>query len=470
MFMITNSPKRKNPPRSNSGTVNLLFKRHAMKRALLLSALLLGTSLTACSDIWFGESDNRGPLPGERISVLDYEKDLQPDKDAAVSAFSAGEPVDNESWPQAGGDARHAMGNVALNGNPAKIWSVDIGEGSRSRLPLTAQPVVAGQTIFALDTDSELSAYSAIDGKRYWRVKLRPDNEKDPVISGGIAADNGTLYVTAGYNEIVAVDGANGAVKWRAALTSPSRAAPTIAGGRLFVTTLSNSVLAIHPENGSVEWEFAGLGQGTGLIGAASPAATNDMVIPAFSSGEIYALRSANGSVAWSDNLASALRLGGMTALSDIRGLPVVEGNTVYAISYGGKMAAIDLNSGARLWSRDIAGAKTPWLAGNRLYVISSDNQIVSVDKDKGTVIWVSQLARFKNTEKRTGPILWTGPVMAGNRLMAFSSDGRVAEINPENGTLVREWSSGKDIRIAPVIAGKTLYLLAEDGDLVAYK
>jgi outer membrane protein assembly factor BamB len=233
---------------------------------------------------------------------------------------------------------------------------------------------------------------------------------------------------------------------------------------------MSNSVLAINTADGKVAWEFTGIGESTGLIGAASPAATNDMIIPAFSSGEIYALRSANGSVAWSDNLANNVRLGGMTGLSDIRGLPVVDDGIVYAISFGGKMAAIDLNSGARIWAKDITGSKTPWLSGNRIFLITAENQIVALDKREGTVLWVSQLARFKDKEDKTGPIIWGGPILGGSRLLAFSSDGRVAEIDPEKGTLVREWNSGEDTRISPIVAGQTLYILSEDGDLVAYR
>lgn len=441
-----------------------------MKRALLFSALLLSTGITACSDNWFGDKDERPPLEGQRISVLDYERDLRPDEDAKVSSFVSGDMVANDAWPQAGGEPSHAMGNLALGPDLKKVWSRSIGEGSRSRLPLTAQPVTVGQSIFTLDTDAQLSAISTQDGSVYWRTDIRDEEEEDPVISGGIAVDGATVYATAGYDELVAVDATKGAIKWRSTLTSPSRAAPTVVGPRVFVTTLANSVLAINTADGKVEWEFAGLGQSTGLIGAASPAATNDLVIPAFSSGEIYALRSGNGSVAWSDNLANTLRLGGMTALSDIRGLPVVDNNVVYAISFGGKMAAIDINSGARLWSKDISGAKTPWLAGNRLYTLSSENQIVAFDKDNGTVIWVSQLARFKDQKEKTGPIIWTGPIMAGNRLLVFSSDARVAEVNPENGTLLREWDSGDDVRISPIVAGKTLYILGEDGDLTAYR
>lgn len=441
-----------------------------MKRALLLSALLLGTALTACSDGWWGEGDDKPPLKGERISVLDYERDLRPEKDAAPNAFGGVETQSNNAWPQAGGYPSHAMGNLELGASLKKAWSSSIGEGSRSRLPLTAQPIALGESIFTLDTDSELAAFDASSGQKRWSVSVRAETEEDPVISGGLAADAGVVYVTAGYDELVAIDAAQGKIKWRSKLTSPSRAAPTVVGDKVFVTTMSNSVLAITTADGKVAWEYAGLGQSTGLIGAASPAATQDMVIPAFSSGEIYALRSGNGSVAWSDNLSNNVRLGGMTGLSDIRGLPVVENGIVYAISFGGKMAAIDLNSGARIWAKDITGAKTPWVAGNRIFLISSENQVIALDKEKGAVLWVSQLARFKDKEEKTGPIIWTGPLLAGGRLMAFSSDGRVAEINPENGTLVREWGSGADVRISPIVAGKTLYILGEDGDLSAYR
>lgn len=438
---------------------------------LLTAALLLGISLTACSEgKWFGEPE-KPPLPGERKAVLDFERDLRPDEDVDNANFHVDEAWNNDIWPQAGGYPSHAMQNLALSsGTLKKVWSADIGEGSRSNLPLTAQPIVVGKSIFTLDTDSELSSFDTETGKRRWSVEVRDPDEDDPVISGGIAADSGMIYVTAGYDELLCVDAAKGEIKWRSKLTSPSRAAPTVINGRVYVTTLGNSILAINAADGKVEWEFAGLGSETGLIGAASPAATNDLVVPAFSSGEVYALRAGNGSVTWSDNLSNALQLGGLSALSDIRGLPVIDDNVVYAISFGGKMAAIDLNTGARIWQKEISGSKTPWVAGNRVFVITTENQIVSMAKDTGAVLWVSQLARFKNAEDKAGPIIWTGPVMAGNRLMAVSTDGRVAEINPEKGTLIREWKTGESMRISPVIAGGTLYILSDDGDLVAYR
>lgn len=436
----------------------------------LASLLLVTVSLTACgSGSWFGEPE-KPPLAGDRISVLDYERDLRPEEDAKITAFQTPAVEQNASWPQAGGQPNHAMHNLALGANLKKVWSSSIGDGSRSKLPLTAQPIVLGKSIFALDTSAHLSSYSTDDGKRRWSVDVRDEKDEDDVISGGIAGDGDTVFVTSGYDEVVAVDAVQGKVKWRAPLNSPSRAAPSVADGRVFVTTLNNTMLALDAADGKVLWEFAGMGQNAGLVGAASPAIDGEFVVPAFSSGEIYALRASNGNVAWSDNLANSLRLGGLTALSDIRGLPVVEDNIAYAVSFGGKMAAIDMRTGSRVWQRDIASARTPWVSGNRVFLISTNGQIVSLNKDDGSVVWVSQLARFKDKEEKTGPIFWTGPLLAGDRLLAFSSDGRIAEINPDQGTLIKEWNTGDDVRISPVIAGGTLYILSEDGSLTAYR
>lgn len=441
-----------------------------MKKALVTSALISTVLVSACGNI-FGDKDEKPPLPGERISVLDFERDLRPEEAGASKPTALAEMRQNAEWPQAGGYPDHAMQNVALTTKqPQKTWSASIGRGARKNLPLTTQPIVIGQSIFTLDTEAKLAAFDTATGKRRWSVDVGDPVEDDAVISGGIAADNAIIYVTAGYDELVAVNAQDGKILWRAKLTAPSRAAPTVFQGRVFVTTLSNSLIALDASNGTVLWEFSGLGQSTGLVGAASPAAAGDMVVPAFSSGELYALRAGNGSVTWSDSLAGTLRLGGLSTLSDIRGMPVIVDNVVYAISFGGKMAAIDLSTGARIWHRDISGAKTPWVSGNRVFVVSSDSQIMALDKSTGAVVWISQLARYRNAKEKSGPIIWAGPIMAGGRLMSFSSDGRIAEIDPAQGTLIREWNNGDKMNISPIIAGGVLYILSDDGTLTAYK
>ena len=435
---------------------------------LILS--LLAISISGCS--YFEGEPEKPPLPGERISILDLQKDLSPSDGDASAMIMVPPAARNKEWPQSGGYPSHRMQNLALGDADklGKIWSADIGAGSDDRLPLTAQPIIADGRIYTLDTKSYVRAFHNQTGKMLWETSVRHEVEEDPVISGGIAFAGGVIYVTSGYDEVLALNPTDGAIYWRTPISAGSRAAPTIHNGRVFVTGLNNNVIAIGAKDGKVLWEYEGVGETTGLLGAASPAADETMVIPALSSGELVALRTENGSIIWNDSLANSLRLGGIAGLSDIRGLPVINGDMVIAISYGGKMAAFDKRNGVRIWQRDISSSETPWVAGNTVYILSADYKLIALNISNGEILWVTQLRKYQNEEDRKGLLTWAGPIMVGGRLLIAGTDGRMVEFNPKDGSQTASWSAGKTIRISPVVADGALYLLAEDGSLLAYR
>jgi outer membrane protein assembly factor BamB len=430
---------------------------------------LLLMSCSTVTDVFSDKDDD--PLPGERISVLELQKDLEPDNDVLdAQGLIVPSSWQNEFWPQAGGYPNHSMQHLSLSPDMVKpIWKASIGKGASKALPLTAQPIVVDGKVYTLDSRSLLSAFSIKDGKKIWSNKMGHE-EEEPVISGGVSYSRGQLYVTNGFNQVLAVNPANGNINWRVEVPAPSRAAPTIMDDRVFVSLLDNRVIALNGEDGALLWEFSGLSEVTGLIGSASPAASREIVVPVFSSGEVFALRVENGALAWSENLSSLRRFAGLSALSDIRGLPVIDKGLVIVISFSGRMIAIDERTGRRLWQREVGGSETPWIAGNHVFVVSSDNELVALGRDTGTISWVLPLVKYEDPEDKENPIIWSGPILAGNRLIVVGSDGKVVDVAPEDGTIIRGWTTNRDINIAPVVAGDTLYLLANDGTLMAYK
>lgn len=436
----------------------------------LLSALALFTSGCSTVDNWMS-ADEPAAMEGERLSVLELQKALEPENDAlSAQGLIIPDAWKNDFWPQVGGYPNHSMQHLSLeNKNLQKLWSTSIGKGASKELPLTAQPVIIDGTIYTLDTRGTLTAFMADSGKQKWAKNISNKEEDEPVIGGGVSYSQGQLYATNGFNEALSLNPINGETIWRVKIPAPSRAAPTIMNERVFITLLDNRIIALNSSDGSLLWEFAGISEITGIVGAASPAANREIVVPVFSSGEVFALRVENGALAWSENLSSLRKYAGLSGLSDIRGLPVIDKGLVIVISFSGRMVAIDERTGHRVWQREIGGIETPWVAGNHIFVLSTDNNLVALGRDTGTIRWVHQLERYEKPDSHSDPIVWTGPVLAGNRLIVAGTNGRIIEIEPEKGTILKQWSVNHTISIPPVVAGDTLYLLANDGTLMAY-
>lgn len=432
-------------------------------------ALLLASALTlgACSG-----DDKDAPLKGERISIISYQQELEPD-DVALDAegFIAPDPWKNEYWPQAGGYPNHAMQNLALNSGPLKrIWSADIGSGSRKALPLVAQPIIFDGRVYTMDTQANVASFDVKTGKEFWSKSFRPKEEDEAVITGGLAYSSGKLYVTTGYNNVIALNPKNGKLIWKVDLESPSRAAPTVLNDRVFVVTVDNKLLTLNAADGKQLWDYQGLTEQAGLIGMASPAANNEIVVPVFSSGELYALRVENGSVAWSESLSPLSRFSGLASIADIRALPVLDKGRIYAISYSGKMVALEERTGTRIWQREIGSAETPWIAGNHAFVLTNNNELAALGTDSGSVSWVAKLPHYLDPKDREDPVVLHGPILAGGRLILAGTDGLVFEYDPKTGKMIRKWDAGDTIVSAPIVAGNTLFLLTDDGTLQAYQ
>lgn len=445
--------------------------RHIFMTVLFVS---MSVSLGACSTVggWFSSDEDEMIVAGERVSVLDLQTELEPE-DASLMKEGVALPKawNNEFWPQAGGYPSHTMQHLGFTKDqPDLMWKADIGDGASVRFPLTSTPVVVGDTVLALDAGHQVTALDGETGDRKWRTDIAHEYEEERVIGGGIAYSRGVIYATNGYNELLGLDLRSGDILWRKELPAPARAAPTIMDGRIFVMTLDNRLVVFDIETRQSLWEFAGISETAGLVGAASPAVNREIVVPAFSSGELFALRVQNGAVAWAENLAVVRSAGGMASLADIRALPVIDKGLVIAVSFSGRIVAIDERSGTRVWSREIGGTETPWVSGNMVYVLSADNALVALSREKGILRWVKELPRYEDPDDKDDYIFWKGPVLAGGRLILASSHGYVVEIDPETGEMIRNWKTGKNVSTAPVVSGDTLYLLGEDGILLAYR
>lgn len=435
--------------------------------ALVCSAAL---TLAGCSTPdWLGPPQ-APPLEGERVSVLSLQQILEPDPRIAGLQVRLPRPQSNDSWPQAGGYPNHAMHHLLLGDTLQTVWRTSIGAGSARRQRLLTPPVVAEDKLFTLDAEGNATALDAASGERLWRVDLTPEKEDEETLGGGIAYDRGRVYVTTGYGEVIALGAADGAVAWRVNIGIPLRAPPTVAEGRVFAISFDNQLHVLATEDGRLLWSHGGITEIAGLLGAAGPAVDGDIVVVPYSSGELFALRVENGRTAWVDSLAQIRAVTPLAALSDINGHPVIDRGWVFAIGHGGRMSAIDLVSGNRLWDQSVGGVQTPWVAGDFVYVLTSDAEIVCMSRRDGRIRWVTPLPRFEDAAAREGVIEWVGPVLASDRLIVASSTGEALAVSPYTGRIMGRLRLPGGAVTSPVVAKGTLYILTDDAVLLALR
>jgi len=441
--------------------------RKTLSAALAASLLLTGCSLLGGGD---GEDKKATPTLGKRTNILTGESGAEVDPALASVSVILPTPTANSDWPQSGGNAGKSIGHVAMGGSPSRVWTADIS-GTSKRARLAATPVVAGGRLFVVDTEAMVHAFDAATGSRVWSTQIEVDSDGKPSrFGGGVSAQGTMVYATNGVGDVVALNAADGSQAWKVRPAGPLRGSPTVSNGNVYVMTQDNQIYALAQTDGAVQWNEAGTIGLAGIFGVAAPAAAQGTVIAGYSSGELTAYRYENGRNLWNDALARTSISTSVATLSDIDADPVIDRGRVFALGQGGRMAAYELVTGQRIWELNIAGIATPVVSGEWVFVLTDDAKLLCIARPTGKVRWISQLAAYKNEEKKKNPINWSGPVLAGNRLIVASTEGDIVSISPGEGSSSTIFELNDGVSLPPIVANGMMYVLDDSGRISAFR
>ena len=440
-----------------------------MKTYRVTVAVAALMALSGCG-IFKGGGGKKTPTLGDRVSILVSENEVETDKTIADVQVLLPAPAVNDAWAQPGGNPAKSMGQLALGDQPKRAWQATIDGGS-NRERLGAAPVVADNKLFVTDVTATIHAFAADTGAALWSAGITEGKlNRAARFGGGVSYDDGKLYATDGVGDVVAMNAADGAILWRAKPGAPLRGSPTVANCAVYVLTQDNQVFSLNQADGKVQWVQSGTLETQGVFGVAAPAVSQGTVVAGFSSGELSAYRYENGRILWQDALSRTSITTSVSSLSDIDAAPVIDGGRVYAVGQGGRMVALELSTGQRLWEQNFAGISTPWIAGEWLFVVTDDARLVCLSRSNGKARWIAQLKRFQNEKKRSNAITWFGPILAGNRLVLTNSRGEINFVSPTDGTVSSTIETKTPFSLPPIVANSTLYTLDQKGKITAYR
>ncbi|MFL6829982.1 MAG: PQQ-binding-like beta-propeller repeat protein [Sphingomicrobium sp.] len=443
-----------------------MIKQNHVRVAALAAALLLASG---CS--MFNKSKPKTPVLGQRIAVLTTEGDVQVDPATAAAPMSLPAAVANSDWAQSGGNASKSMGHVALGTALANAFAVQAGRGTSLTARLAAEPIVADGRVYVIDTMATVRAFDAKTGAQLWASQTPTiKGTETSLYGGGIAYDGGRVFATNGIGYVAALDARTGGIVWQVRPGGPLRGSPTVVPGTLYVMSQDNQIYSLNASNGSLNWSQAAALEIAGVFGTASPAVAQGTVVAGFSSGELNAYRYENGRMVWQDALQRTTIRTSVSSLSDIDADPVIDNGQVFAVGQGGRMVALELTTGQRIWELNIAGISTPWVAGDWIFVVTDQAKLLCLARSNGHVRWITSLPQFEHQKSKRGQIDYKGPVLAGGRLIVTGSNGTLINVDPTTGSYQSQTRVRAGVSLAPVVANSTLYVLDDDARLYAYR
>jgi outer membrane protein assembly factor BamB len=464
--------------------MNIEHKNKQLKgdNTMKLTRIFAGVAIAA---LVAGCGQKEEILPGKRLDLRtpldqaaatdDTNTDGAATPDAPVNRavpIKLPSPVNHAQWTHRYGSPEHRITHPALAASLSHVWNVSIGAGDSRKYRITADPVVAAGRVFTLDAQATVMAHST-SGAKIWSRDITPVTDRDGDASGGgLAVEGNTLFVTSGFGELVALDAATGAEKWVQKLDAPATGSPAVRDGIVYVTSRDSRGWAIDASNGRIKWELQAAPTPSVMVGGTAPAVSDKFVVFPYGSGELVAAFRKGGVRVWASFVSGKRRGRAYAEITDITGDPVIDGNTVYAANQSGRVVALNLGSGERIWTAKEGAYSPVWPAGGSVFLVSDESRLVRLDAATGESIWSVELPYYTKDKPRRRKDVYAnyGPVLAGGRLIVAGSDGVIRSYNPVDGSLISTIEIPGGATTNPVVVNGVLYVVSKKGQLHAFR
>ena len=315
--------------------------------------------------------------------------------------------------------------------------------------------------------------------KPLWTFQAGETIESSAAIAGGV------VYVGSGDGELIALDFASGAVKWRykTGTNLLGESSPAVADGAVFVGDLGGVLHAVNAADGKPLWTFKANSEIK-----ASPTVVDGVVLVGSYDGHLYAVDARTGKQRWKvltngQVHATAAVSNGLTFVAGcdavFRAIRISDGREMYSIESGAYTGASPVVVGDRAWfgtfenevlSLDLKARKILWrfadperefpfyssaaLYDDKIILGGRDKFVRALDAATGTLVWI--LATRARVD--------SSPVVAGGRVYIGSSDNRLYVLDAATGKKLSEFTAGGAITASPAVADGKVVIGAHDG------
>jgi len=296
---------------------------------------------------------------------------------------------------------------------------------------------VVGASVYAAARDGNVTRLDAATGNLIWKVSAGAP------LSGGVGTDGKIVAVGTDKGELIVLDAEKGTLRWRARVSSEVLAAPKVAGSTVLARTSDSRIFAFDATDGKRKWVYQRAAASLIVRSPAGMTIHEGTIFAGFSGGKMVALQLETGALRWEVTVSQPKGATELERVSDLSGDPAIAGREVCAASYQGRAACYEWATGNQVWARDMSTLNGMSVDARYAYVADEKGAVHSLDRTNGRSVWKQD--RLANREL-------TLAQAAGSEVVFGDLQGIVHYVARDSGAFVgRAVTDGGKIRAAPI-------------------
>lgn len=345
------------------------------------------------------------------------------------------------------------------------LWSQNLWS------PLTGHdlrfaPLLHGERVFVADNKGQVRCLNAQNGRTVWEVKTDLRIASGPGLSMGSSSEPGGGLLLFGTHdaEVLALRMDDGAVAWRSTVSSEVLAPPRATEYGVAVRTIDDKVFMLDAATGKRIWVHTQNVPVLTLRGTSSPLQAGEKIVVGFASGTLAAYNVRDGALVWETRVGVPQGRSELEQMIDVDADPVLVDGVIYAVSFQGRLVAVDQDSGRVLWSRDMSAYVDFVIDKDRIYITDHEGHVWALERSTGTALWKQDKLHGRGV---------TAPATQGDFLVVADGEGFVHWLARDDGRFVARYQLSEEsgsipINIMPVVSNDVVFVRGNKGNLEA--
>jgi outer membrane protein assembly factor BamB len=336
-----------------------------------------------------------------------------------------------------------------------KMWSQGVGNGQGEGF-YRIQPVIEGDVIYVAAADGDIEAFDKMSGKSLW------DAELEVPISGGVGVYGDALLLGSSDGHVLKVDRTSGEVLWTSSLSGEVMSVPESNGQVVLAHTLDGKLQGLDFTTGEIVWTYDSNVPVLTLRGSCTPLINGEYAYVGFANGRVLAFDIATGGIAWEVRVAIPQGRSEIERVVDIDGSMTLAGKELFAASYQGRMVAIDVAQGRKLWQNDVSSFSGVSQGFGNVYVADADGTVFAYQRSGQGERWQQPALAYRGLSR---------PTPVSSYVAVGDAEGYVHLLSQVDGEFAaRVKADGDGVRADMLAEDNRLYVYGNSGDLIAYK